>query len=302
MRLVFFGAGSFGIPALQALAATHDICRVICPPPRPAGRKMHMTSSPLASAAKQLALPLQEEATTATALRQLNAKTMVVCDYGVLLPPAMWQHMPRGALNIHPSLLPRWRGAAPITRALLAGDAETGVSIMQMDAGLDTGEVILQEKMLLPPTVTGGTLAEKLSAMSARLLLAALKDNPPPIPQNSQTATFAAKIHSGERALDCRLAAAVLERQVRAFAPVPAAYLWLAGERIKIHAAQVADVAAAPGSVLSDDGGIVITCGEKALSLLQLQRPGRRTVTAAEFQRGFRLPATCEYPPQIRHN
>ncbi len=299
MRIVFFGAGKFGVPALQKLAAAHKIVRVFCPPPRPSGRKMRAAPCPLADAARGLALPLSETAADG-GLAAENPDAIVACDYGALLPDSVLRLAPR-ALNIHPSLLPRWRGAAPIARAILAGDKETGVTIMQMNAQLDGGGMHIQKKVPILPETTGGALGEILSETGADMLLQTLRGDFPARPQDSRRATYAAKITAADRMLDFGGDAVFLARQVRAFAPAPGAFTFLAGGRVNIRAAHAVDATGAPGTVLAaDGGGIVVACGRGALSLLQLQRAGRGVLAAAEFVRGFsRFPDAFQLPADL---
>ena len=294
MRVIFFGSGAFAVPVLHALTGEHEVCLTICPPARPAGRKMCLTSSPLALTAQQWSLPLVEGLAGDDLTQKIHAmapEALIVCDYGGLLPAAVLSLPPRGGLNVHPSLLPRWRGAAPIERAILAGDQETGVTIMQMDAGLDCGDILLQEKILLTPNINAGELSDILSAMSARLLLRALREKPPPTPQDSSQATYARKIHAAERRLNFTNSAAEEARRVRAFAPHPGAYTILAGERIKVCAARCQNTQGTAGEILSaDQNGIVIACRHGALALTEIGREGKKIMTAADFLRGFSLP------------
>ncbi|MDM5148052.1 methionyl-tRNA formyltransferase [Candidatus Persebacteraceae bacterium Df01] len=294
MKLIFFGAGSFAIPALQALVNIHDICLVICPPPKPVGRNMQQKSCPLAQVAQTLALPLIENTEVATIrsdIRQQQADALVVCDYGHLLPTDMLTLTPRGALNIHSSLLPRWRGAAPILRALLAGDNETGVTIMQMDAGLDSGKILLQQKTPIMPTTTGSELHDTLAMIGAQLIIQVLSENPTAVAQDDSQATYAKKITNVDRQLNFNQPAIAAWRQVRAFAPQPCAYTVLADKHIKVRTATVRNVQGTPGEILSiSSDGIVIACANNALALLEVQRAGKRFITAADFLRGFKLP------------
>jgi methionyl-tRNA formyltransferase len=219
---------------------------------------------------------------------------MVVAAYGMLLPPAILALPPRGAINIHASLLPRWRGAAPIQRALLAGDPETGVTIMQMDAGLDTGPMLSRHVLPISANDDAGTLHDKLAALGADAIVAALRDiaeeRAQPIPQPAEGATYARKIGKDEARLDWARPAIELERVVRAFRPSPGAFTELDGEILKVWRAEASTrAAAAPGTVVADD--LTVACGEGALRLIELQRAGGRRVSAQEFLRGRPLPA-----------
>ena len=300
MRIVFFGGGGFGIAALHMLAETHDIQHVFSPPPRPAGRKMRITSCPLAAAAQGMALPLTENHSTADEIRKHEPDAVVVCDYGVILPPDMLTVAARGALNIHPSLLPKWRGPAPIARAIMAGDSKIGVSIMQMDAGLDTGAVLAQQQTPVLPDADYGIIHATLAEAGAELLLSVLRDNPPPVPQDSALATYAHKILKDERVLNFSQPAEILERQIRALSP-PGARAWWGDSPLIISAAQTTNDKGAPGEVLSaDEHGIVVGCGKNALRLLRLQKPGGQAMDAAALLRGRRQNHSESFSPPHR--
>ena len=222
-----------------------------------------------------------------------HADAVVVAAYGLILPPSALEAGRRGAFNIHASLLPRWRGAAPIQRALLAGDRESGVSIMQMDAGLDTGPVLSRHPVAITSDDDAGTLHDKLAAVGAEAIVAALADmaagRARPVPQPASGVTYAAKIEKAETRLDWKQAAPALERAIRAFRPAPGAYGLLEGMPVKIWRARVAPGAGEPGSVLQTGDEIVIACGEKALAVSELQRAGGRRLSASQFLRGQRL-------------
>ena len=211
----------------------------------------------------------------------------MVAAYGLILPPAMLAAPRLGCLNIHASLLPRWRGAAPIQSAILAGDTETGVTLMQMDAGLDTGDMLLREAVPIGPTTTAAELHDALAAIGARLALRALAEQPPAVPQPAEGATYAAKLTREDGLLDWTLASDVLDRRVRALNPWPGTFTLLAGEPLKVLAAVPADGQGAPGDIL--DERLSVACGTVALRLLRVQRPGRGPLAAVEFLRGHRL-------------
>ena len=314
MRLVFAGTPEFARSALEALyAAGHTIALVLTQPDRPAGRGMKLQASAVKQFALDHGLPLAQphglrldgkyatEAQAAQqAIAQAGADAMVVVAYGLILPqwvldamagPGQW-----GCLNIHGSLLPRWRGAAPIHRAIEAGDSHTGVTIMQMDAGLDTGAMLLQESVAIDPQVTTATLHDRLAALGARLVVQALADPAAWVatPQPDQGVTYAHKIDKSEAAIDWRLGATQIARRMRAFDPFPGATARVAGETLKVWSAQaLADDALAidaPGTVLrADTQGIVVQTGDGALCLNTLQRPGAKRLSAANFLRGFAL-------------
>ena len=225
------------------------------------------------------------------AVTAANPEALVVAAYGLMVPGPLLELAPRGSFNVHASLLPRWRGAAPIQRALLAGDVETGVTIMKMDEGLDTGPLLLQEAFPIAPDDTAGSLHDKLAALGARLLLRALAEAPAPRPQNEREATYAARIGKGEAEIDWGRTAQEIERQVRAFDPVPGAQTRLDGAVLKVWRARPERGAAgAPGTVCSADaGGILVACGKDALRILELQRAGGRRMSAEAFLCGFKL-------------
>jgi len=221
---------------------------------------------------------------------------MVVAAYGLILPQTVLESAPRGALNIHASLLPRWRGAAPIQRALLAGDRETGVSIMQMDAGLDTGPVLARRALLIAPDDDAGSLHDKLAELGAEELVAVLAQLPQgqlrAIPQADAGATYAAKIRKEETTLDWTRSAAELERAVRAFRPSPGAVTRVGGEALKVWQARIAAGRGSPGTVLeTGTSSLLVACGEQALAIDEVQRPGGRRMAAHEFLRGHALEA-----------
>jgi len=262
---------------------------VLTQPDRPSGRGLRSTASPVKQLASARSLPVFQPASfTADAdiekVRAAKADALVVAAYGLLLPPALLDAATLGAWNIHASLLPRWRGAAPIQRALLAGDGETGISIMRMDAGLDTGPVLLQEKIPIETGDDAGTLHDKLATLGARLMVAALERIPDdPRPQPDEGATYARKLTREDAQIDWQRPAAEIERAVRAFRPSPGAATRLGGEALKIWRARVVDGRGAPGEVLS---GLVVACGEGAIAIDEIQRAGGRRVATAEFLRG----------------
>jgi len=310
MRLVFAGTPEFAREAMAALhAAGHEIVLVLTQPDRPAGRGMKLQASPVKQWALDHGVPVQqprslrldgkypdEAAAARHALLAANAECMVVAAYGLILPQWTLDLPPRGCLNIHASILPRWRGAAPIHRAIEAGDAETGVTIMQMDAGLDTGDMLLVETLPIAADDTTALLHDRLAALGGRLIVEALElaacGGLIAVKQPEAGVTYAHKIEKSEAAIDWSLPAPVLARRVRAFDPFPGAGSSLGGEAVKVWAAQLADGAGAPGTVLeAGEAGIVVACGERALRLTQLQRAGGKRLGAADFLRGFPLAA-----------
>ncbi len=305
LRLAFLGTPDFARVSLETLAAAgHEIAAVYCQPPRPAGRGKKLRPSPVQALAgargwevrtpKRLKDP---EAQAAFAALELDAA--VVAAYGLILPRAILEAPRLGCLNVHASLLPRWRGAAPIQRAILAGDVETGITIMQMDEGLDTGATLLQEAIPIGARTTASELHDALAALGGRLIVEALaglsQGRLTPQPQPEAGATYAAKLERGEGRLDWGEAAEALDRRRRAFAPWPGAWFEAAGERIKVLDSEVVGrTAATPGQVLDD--APTIACGEGALRLVTVQRAGKQPMAAAAFLRGFPLEAGTRLP------
>jgi methionyl-tRNA formyltransferase len=295
LRLAFLGTPTLAEHVLRALAAHHAIAAVYCQPARPAGRGQKPAPVPVARTAAELRLPLstperlgQDEARQFAAL---GLDAAVVAAYGLILPKAMIEAPRLGCFNVHASLLPRWRGAAPIERAILAGDSETGVTIMRMDEGLDTGPIMLTEAMPIAPHTTAAELYDRMTTRGAVLMLEALDGlatgKLTPRPQPAAGATYAKKLGRDEGRLDWRLPAPQLDRAVRALSPSPGAF-FEHGERIKVLAAEAISGSGAPGAVL--DERLAIACGEGAFRPLLLQRAGRAPVEAAAFLRGFALP------------
>ena len=297
LRLAFMGSPEFAAASLSALiAAGHEIAAVYSQPRRPAGRGQQPRPSPVQRLAEAKGLPVATPTSLTAPAEQarfaaLNLDAAVVAAYGLLLPPAMLRSPRLGCLNVHASLLPRWRGAAPIQRAILAGDRETGITIMQMDEGLDTGPVLLAERLAIGPDETGASLHDRLAALGARAIVEALDGLAAgrlrPRPQPADGATYAAKLTRNERRLDWRQPAAVLARRVRALAPWPGAWLEVAGERVKVLAAEAHAARGEPGRVIDDR--LTVACGEGALRLTTLQRAGKAALPAEAFLRGFRL-------------
>ncbi|WP_242415420.1 methionyl-tRNA formyltransferase [Sphingomonas panni] len=297
MRIIFMGTPEFAVPILQALVdAGHQVIACYSQPPRRAGRGKALTPSPVHKLAESLGIEVRVPETLRDPSVQadfaaLNADVAVVAAYGLLLPRAVLDAPRLGCLNVHGSLLPRWRGAAPIQRAILAGDTETGVGIMQMAAGMDTGPVRLEARTPIAEK-TAGELATELSAMGARLMLEVLADSDayPPVEQVSAGVTHAAKIDKAEARLRFDGSAVDAERQVRAFNPAPGAFFEVNGERIKVLAAQVdvGPAGAEPGTVVGD--ALEIACADGVIVPVQVQRAGRGATSAAEMLRGFPIP------------
>jgi methionyl-tRNA formyltransferase len=286
------------------VAAGHDIALVLTQPDRPAGRGLLPVATPVARFAAAHALPVVKPRTLKAApeaeqVRVLRPDVLVVAAYGLLLPRALLDAGRYGAVNVHASLLPRWRGAAPIQRALLAGDAETGISIMQMDAGLDTGPVLTQKRIPIGPDDDAGTLHDKLAALGADAIAATLDDigagRARALPQPENGVTYAVKVGKRDSHLDWSRPAAELERAVRAFRPAPGAFGVLGSEQVKIWRARVADGQGMPGTVLQAHRELLVACGEAALAVSELQRAGGRRLSAAEFLRGYPIAAGARF-------
>jgi len=301
MRLVFAGTPPFAASALAALLdAGHEIVRVFTQPDRPSGRGMRLTASAVKTLALQRALPVAQppslrDAAVQASLAALSPDAMVVAAYGLLLPSEVLAIPRLGCLNIHASLLPRWRGAAPIQRALLAGDTETGISIMQMDAGLDTGPVWARRALPIAADATAGLLLDRLSVLGGTMIvevLSALDGTGTPQAQPVQGVTYAHKIEKREAAIDFSAAAAATERQVRAFDPVPGAFCAYGGMLVKVWRARVGpdQATAVPGTVLSiGSDSLTVACATGTLQLLEVQRAGGRRQDAAAFARAAGL-------------
>ncbi len=294
MRLAFMGSPDFSTPALRALHdAGHDIVAVYTQPPRPAGRGHAVRPSAVQAEAERLHLPvrtparLRRDERAQAAFAALGLDAAVVAAYGLILPPAMLDAPARGCLNIHASLLPRWRGAAPIQAAILAGDAETGISIMRMDEGLDTGPVLLRQAVPITPSTTAAGLHDQLAGLGARLILRALDDNPPALPQGTG-ATYAPKLAREDGRIDWSADAAVIGRRVRALNPWPGTYTALHGQPLKVLAAEPAAGSGAQGTVL--DEALTVACGAGALRPTRVQLAGRPPMDTSAFLRGHNVP------------
>ncbi|WP_313071572.1 methionyl-tRNA formyltransferase [Melaminivora sp.] len=313
MRLVFAGTPEFARVALQALlAAGFDVPLVLTQPDRPAGRGMKLQASPVKQLALQHGIAVaqprslrldgkypEDAAAARKALQQAHADAMVVAAYGLILPQWVLDAPRLGCLNIHASLLPRWRGAAPIHRAIEAGDAETGVTIMQMDAGLDTGDMLLRQALPIAPGDTTAALHDRLADLGGQLIVQAVRQGAAgqlvPTPQPGEGVTYAHKIDKAEGAIDWRDGARQIARRVRAFDPFPGASTGLEGDAIKVWACEMdsttSSTGAAPGQILyANDAGVGVACGDGAvLRLTELQRAGGKRLAARDFVRGFTL-------------
>ena len=304
LDLIFMGTPDFAAVILDALiAAGHRVKAAYCQPPRPAGRGHQLQRSAVQALAEDRGIPVRYPTSLRDPVAQaefaaLDADAAVVAAYGLILPPAILEAPRLGCINVHASLLPRWRGAAPIQRAILAGDGETGVTIMQMDEGLDTGAMLRQREVSITSTATAGALTNQLAALGGELIVAALDGLAAgelrPQPQPVDGVTYAKKLTRDEARLDWRAAAVQLERQVRAFDPWPGAFFIVGEERVRVLSADIADGGGAPGTVL--DEHLTIACGEGALLPLRVQRAGRAAMDTEALLRGFALPAGTVLP------
>jgi methionyl-tRNA formyltransferase len=302
MRVVFAGTPEFAVVGLQALCrAGHELTLVLTQPDRPSGRGLEPAPSPVKRAASALGLEVFQPVTlrdsaVESRIRAARPDVLVVAAYGLILPQAVLDIAKRGALNIHASLLPRWRGAAPIQRAIMAGDSVTGVCIMQMDAGLDTGPVLLQAETPISPQDTAGTLHDRLALLGATLLVDALRGLEQgiisPSPQASEGVTYAPKIAKAEARIDWARPALEICRQVRAFNPFPGAVARIRDTELKVWQAAELAGSGVPGTVLRVGyDGIVVACGAAALGLTELQRAGGKRLAAGDLLRGFPIAA-----------
>lgn len=297
MRIIFMGTPDFAVPSLRALvAAGHEIACVYTQPPRPAGRGKALQPTPVHRAAEALGLDVRtparlKDTTDQAAFAALGADVAVVAAYGLILPQPILDAPRHGCINVHASLLPRWRGAAPIQRAILAGDAETGVTIMQMEAGLDTGPMLAKRATPVAHK-TVGALTEELAALSSALLVEVLANLPahPPVPQPETGVLYAPKVDKSEARLDFLISASQVERQVRAFHPT--AFFVLNGERVRVLAAEVLLPTHAPDPPATTlDSQLTIACNPGTIQPSLVQRAGGKVMPAADFLRGFPIPA-----------
>lgn len=294
------GSPDFAVPSLVALhEARHQIVAVYSQPPRPVGRSHAVQPCPVHAAAEQLGLAVRTPARLRTdvasqaAFAALDLDAAVVVAYGLIVPEAMLAAPRRGCLNIHASLLPRWRGAAPIQAAILAGDTETGVTIMRLDVGLDTGPMLLSERVAITPMTTAAVLHHALARIGARLILHALEEDPPAVRQPAEGVTYAPKLRREDARIDWTWSAAVIERQVRAFDPWPGTFTRLNGAVLKVLAAGVAEGEGDPGVAI--DERLTVACSEGALRLTRVQLAGRAAMDAADFLRGHPVPKGTQF-------
>ncbi|MCP5412372.1 MAG: methionyl-tRNA formyltransferase [Alphaproteobacteria bacterium] len=297
LRLAFMGTPDFAVPTLAELIAQgHDIAAVYSQPPRPKGRGMALEPTPVAKFAASAGLQVRTPTSLKSpeeqaAFAALDIDAAIVVAYGLLLPKPVLDAPRLGCFNLHASLLPRWRGAAPIQRAVIAGDAETGVMVMQMEEGLDTGPVLMAERVAIG-RLTAGELTTRLSHLGADLMVRALgaleRDGINPVPQNEDGVTYARKISKDEARIDWSKSAREIDCHIRGLSPWPGAWTEAKGERLKILAAMPVPDRGAPGEVITDD--LVVGTGDGALKLLKVQRPGKGVMEACEMLKGFALP------------
>ena len=305
MKVAFAGTPEFAAAALEAiLAAGFDVPLVLTQPDRPAGRGMQLQPSPVKRVALAAGIPVHQPEKLRTPEQQaplaaVQADVLVVAAYGIILPQAVLDLPRHGCLNIHASLLPRWRGAAPIHRAIQAGDAATGITIMQMDAGLDTGPMLLSRAEAIHADDTTGGLHDRLAQLGADMIVEALRALPGGLtatPQPADGVTYAAKIGKTEASVDWNRPAAELERAIRAFNPFPGAVATLQQTPVKLWRARAIDAAGTPGEVLLAEGaGVIVACGEGALCITELQKPSGKRLPAAEFLRGMPIAAGSRF-------
>lgn len=294
MKIVFMGTPDFAVKALEALAARHEVVCVYTREPQEAGRGKKLTKSPVHEFAEAHGILVRTPKTLRSAeaqaeLKALQADISVVAAYGLILPQAVIEAFPLGCLNIHGSLLPRWRGAAPIQRAIEAGDDESGITIMKVVEKLDAGDMLLKGSVPITAETTGETLHDAMAGLGAELIVKALDNwqNLHAEPQDERLVTYAAKIDKAESRLDFSMPAEVLERKIRAFNPYPAVYFEYGGERYKILRAKVVDETGDAGAILAGAGRLVIACGDKALEVTEIQRQGKKKMPTEELLRGM---------------
>src|SRR5215831_14232536 len=296
MRIVFIGTGEIGVPTLRALLdSDHEVVAVVSQPDKPVGREQSIQPPPIKKEIAKPRIPILQPARikdqrTIEQIRDLTPDVIVVVAYGQILPRAVLEIPRLACLNLHASLLPRWRGAAPIQATIAAGDHETGITAMYMDEGLDTGDILLQRKVEIPPNDTGGSLHDRLAQIAPEVLLESLRllaaGNAWRIPQDNAGATYAPKLKREHGQIDWSESAEAIERKIRAYNPWPGAFMKVSSQNLKIFSASVVDLNGVPGQILRSDKGLIVATGKAALSLAKVQLQGKRRMTAAEFLRG----------------
>lgn len=296
MKIVFMGTPDFAVPVLENLVNEHEVVCVYTRAPKESGRGQKENKTPVHLKAEELGIEVRTPKTLRndeeqTKFKALGADAAIVAAYGLILPQPVLDAFPKGCINTHASLLPRWRGAAPIQRVIEAGDEKSGVTIMQMDAGLDTGDMLMKGEVEITDTMTGGDLHDALSKIGAELIMETLRnlDNIVPEKQIEENTCYAAKIEKDESHLDFSLPAVAIERKIRAFNPFPGTYFEYKDERFKVWEAEAFDVASgyAPGTIIPNDSGLLIACGEGMLLVTKIQRQGKKAMATEELLRGF---------------
>src|SRR6266536_3128657 len=298
MRIIFIGTGEIGAPTLQALQTSeHEIVAVLTQPDKPVGRDQRIEASPIKKAAAQMKMPILQptrikDRQAIEQIRALQPDVIVVIAYGQILPRAVLEIPKIACLNLHASLLPRWRGAAPIQAAIAAGDRETGITVMYMDEGLDTGDILLQRTVDILPDDTGGSLHDRLAQIAPEILLESLvllaKGIAPRIPQDNSLTTYAPKLKREDGRIDWSEPAEMIERKIRAFNPWPGAFMKVDEQNLKIFSASVVDLNGKPGEILIRKDQLIVATGKDALALNEVQLEGKKRMSASEFLRGQR--------------
>ena len=294
MKIVFMGTPDFAVPVLQRLIDEHEVICVYTRAPKEAGRGNKISKTPVHLLAESKGIEVRTPKTLRNEEEQkhfcaLNADIAIVAAYGLILPKAVIEAFPRGCLNVHASLLPRWRGAAPIQRSIEAGDKESGVTIMQVVEALDAGAMYKKGVVPITSDTTGGVLHDKLSAVGADLMSEVLQhlDEIKPLAQDESLVTYAAKLNKAESLLDFTKPAEMLERKIRAFNPFPAMFFEYNGERFKVLTAEVVDMNGNAGQILDGEHNLIVACGAKALKITEIQRQGKKAMPIADLLRGF---------------
>ena len=293
MKIVFMGTPDFAVPSLKALCDKHEVVCVYCQAPKEAGRGQKIIKSPVQIFAESRGIEVRTPKSLRSQEEQekfvaLNADVSIVAAYGLILPKAVIEAFPKGCLNVHGSLLPRWRGAAPIQRAIETGDDKTGITIMQVVEALDAGAMYKKGEVVIDANTTGGSLHDDMAELGAKLIVEVLEDldSITPQVQDENLVTYAAKLDKAEAKLDFSLSAEVLERKIRAFNPYPGCYFEYEGERFKVLRARVCAESGKAGQILSGEG-LKIACGTGALEVLEIQRQGKKAMPIADLLRGF---------------
>lgn len=296
MKIVFMGTPDFALPTLQALCDKHEVVCVYCQAPKEAGRGQKLQKSPVQLFAESKGIEVRTPKSLRNAEEQekfasLKADISIVAAYGLILPKAVIEAFPKGCLNVHGSLLPRWRGAAPIQRSIEAGDDKNGITIMQVVEALDAGAMYKKGEIAITKETTGGILHDQMAELGAKLMIEVLDefDSITPEPQDESLVTYAAKIDKAESLLDFAQSAEVLERKIRAFNPYPATYFEHNGERFKVLEAEVVEGSGVAGTIMCDNKKIIIICGQGALSIGKIQREGKKCMSAVELLCGYKL-------------